>query len=138
MGTFAERRNLVVTIAALATVQSGFGVMRALHWFDIGSDLMGQGLLILPLVGVLAVFRGGLITAIALLYVAFACGVVLQRTWSFWFGLVGAVVNLLLVFSVIGQGEPIGQAVLWAVVPVVILLYLLSGAGPRTMTGTKI
>ncbi|MGZ8466632.1 MAG: hypothetical protein ACXWXT_13900, partial [Candidatus Binatia bacterium] len=55
----------LTVVALLALVQSALGVMRALHWFDAGSDLMGQGLLILPLVGVLAFFRGGVVAAIA-------------------------------------------------------------------------
>lgn len=123
------QKTLVTIIAVLAIVQSAFGVMRALRWFDVGSDLLGQGLLILPLIGVVALFRAVLIAAIALLYVAFACGLVLQRAWALWLDLAAAMVNLLLVFSVIGQGGPIGQAVLWAVVPLIILLYLLPGAG---------
>ena len=125
MEKFAANRSLGMAIAALAIVQSAFGVMRALHWFDVGADLMGQGLLILPLTGVLALFRGGFIVAIALLYVAFACGMLLQRAWAFWPGLLAAAVNLLLVFSVIGQGEPVRRIIPWAVIPTIVLLYLL-------------
>jgi hypothetical protein len=40
-------------------VQGGFGVLRAFEWFNIGADLLGQGLLILPLVGVVAFGSGG-------------------------------------------------------------------------------
>ncbi|MGH7873351.1 MAG: hypothetical protein ACREQO_14150 [Candidatus Binatia bacterium] len=43
-----------------------------MHWFDVGSDLLGQGLLLLPIVGVLAFFRGVVVAVIALLYVLFA------------------------------------------------------------------
>lgn len=120
-------------VAVLALVQSALGVLRALHWFDVGSDLLGQGLLLLPLIGVLAFFRGVLVAAIALLYVTFACGALLQKTWSRWVGLVAAVVNLLLVLSVIVQGEAIGQAVIWSIVPVIIIWYLLSPAGRRAL-----
>jgi hypothetical protein len=59
-------------IALLAIAQAAFGVLRALGWFHSGSDLMGQGLLLLPLIGVLAYARGALIAGIALLYIFFA------------------------------------------------------------------
>jgi uncharacterized membrane protein (DUF2068 family) len=124
-------------IALLAFVQGGFGVLRALHWFDMGSDLFGQGLLILPLVGVVAFLRGAFITAIALLYVVFAWGMMLRRAWASWVGIVAAAVNLLLVFSVLAQGEPIGRTLLWAVIPLIILLYLLSASAGQTLARGK-
>ena len=128
-----QRNTGATLVAALALVQSALGVLRALHWFDVGSDLLGQGLLLLPMIGVLAFFRGVFVAAIALLYVTFACGALLQKTWSRWVGLVAAVVNLLLVLSVIAQGEAIGQAVIWSIVPVIIIWYLLSPAGRRAL-----
>lgn len=77
-----KRSAGMTVIAVLALAQSALGVLRALQWFNIGSDLMGQGLLILPLVGMLAFARGGLVAAIALLYVTFACGALMRRRWS--------------------------------------------------------
>ena len=44
----------ITVIAALALLQDAFGVLRALQGFRIGSDLLGQGLLLLPLAGRLA------------------------------------------------------------------------------------
>jgi hypothetical protein len=120
-------------IAVLALVQGGFGVLRALHWFDMGSDLFGQGLLLLPLVGVVAFLRGAFIAIIALLYVVFAWGMVLRRAWASGVGIVAAAVNLLLVFSVLVQGEPIGRTLLWAVIPLIILLYLLSASAGQAL-----
>jgi hypothetical protein len=49
-----ERTMGLTVVAVLALVQSALGVLRTLHWFDAGSDLLGQGLLLLPLIGVLA------------------------------------------------------------------------------------
>jgi hypothetical protein len=118
-------------IAVLALVQSAFGVLRALHWVDVGSDLMGQGLLLIPLIGIIAFLRGTFVAAVALLYVSFACGAFLRRSWAWWLGMIPAVINLLLVVSVMAQGEAIGQVLLWSIVPVVIIAYLLSGAGRR-------
>jgi len=111
-------------IAVLALVQSALGVLRALHWFNFGSDLMGQGILLFPLMGAVAYLRGVLVAVLALLYVLFAWGFVLHRSWARWLGVVAAVVNLLLVVSVIAQGEAVTQAIPWLIVPVILISYL--------------
>jgi hypothetical protein len=92
-------------IAILALIQAVFGVLRSLEWFQTGSDLLGKGLLILPLVGMVAYMRGALIVGIVLLYVVFALGVFMRRGWARSFGIAAAAVNLLLVLSVVVQGE---------------------------------
>jgi hypothetical protein len=57
MESALPKRNAGMTIVAvLALVQSVLGVLRTLHWFDAGSDLMGQGLLLFPLMGCRRVF----------------------------------------------------------------------------------
>ncbi|MGZ8498276.1 MAG: hypothetical protein ACXW5W_07605 [Candidatus Binatia bacterium] len=130
MESALPKRAIGLTVVALlALVQSALGVMRALHWFDAGSDLMGQGLLILPLVGVLAFFRGGVVAAFAILYVVFACGALLGWGWVRWLGIVVAAVTLFMVVSVVIQGESPVRALVWSIVPVVMLWYLLSASG---------
>src|SRR5713226_6645306 len=130
MESALPKRNAGLTVVAvLALVQSALGVLRALHWFDTGSDLMGQGLLILPLMGMLAFARGGFVVAIALLYVVFACGVFLARSWARWLGIVVAAVTLLLIVSVVIQGESPARALVWSIVPVVMIWYLFSSSG---------
>ena len=131
----ANRAVGLTVIGVLAVVQSIAGVMRALRWFDIGSDLMGQGFLLLPVIGMLAFARGLLVGAIALLYIVFACGVFLRQNWARWLGIVVAAVTLLLVVSVVIQGEMLSRALLWSVVPVAILSYLLTPAGRQALAG---
>ncbi|HEY2920664.1 MAG TPA: hypothetical protein VGK77_16900 [Candidatus Binatia bacterium] len=116
-------------IAVLALVQSALGLLRAFHWFEAGSDLLGQGLLILPAIGLVALARGGLIAAIALLYVAFAVAAFTGQAWARPLGISAAVVNLLLVLSVVAQGELLIRALIWAVIPVIILWWLFSPVG---------
>ncbi|PYJ67402.1 MAG: hypothetical protein DME76_15305 [Verrucomicrobia bacterium] len=116
-------------IAVLALAQSALGVLRTLHWFDAGSDLMGQGLLLFPLIGVVAFFRSGFVAVIAILYVVFAYGALVGRSWARWLGIVVAIVTLLLVVSVVIQGESPVRALVWSVAPVVMIWYLLSPAG---------
>ena len=55
MNNAVPNRTVAATvIALLALAQAAFGVLRALGWFHTGSDLMGRGLLLLPLIGVVA------------------------------------------------------------------------------------
>ena len=77
--------------------------------------------------------RGMLVAVLALLFVAFACGALLQRHWARWLGICLAIVNLLLVLSLVVQGEPPLRALIWAIVPVVMLGYLLSTPGQQAL-----
>jgi hypothetical protein len=123
----------LTVVAVLAVVQSIAVILRALEWFDVGSDLMGQGLLLLPLIGLIAIGRGMLVAVLALLFVLFACGALLQRRWARWLGVVLAIVNLLMVLGIVVQGEPPLRALGWAIVPVVMLGYLLSAPGQQAL-----
>ena len=123
----------MAVIAMLALVQSSLGVLRAFHWFDAGSDLLGQGLLILPMIGLVAFARGALVLGIALLYVVFAVGMFASKDWARPLGIALAVVNLLLVLSVLIQSESLTRAVFWIIVPVIILWRLLSPTEDPTL-----
>jgi hypothetical protein len=115
-------------------MQGILGVLRAVNLFQFGSDVMRQGLLILPLLGMLAYARGVLVAAIALLYVAFAIGLLMRRDWAWSLGVVVAVVNLVLVLSVLIQGESLMRALFWMIVPVVMLSYLLPRTAHRALS----
>jgi hypothetical protein len=55
-----QKRKLVsIGVAVLAVVQGVFGVLRAFDYFRIGGKLAGQGLIFIPLLGVVAYGRGG-------------------------------------------------------------------------------
>jgi hypothetical protein len=118
----------VEVIAALALAQAVFGVLRAFNWFQIGSDFLGQGLLLFPVMGVLAYAWGFLVVSIALLYVVFAVGLFTDKSWAPPLGMMVALVNMLLVLSVVIQGESLARGVFWLIVPSVIVGYLLSAA----------
>ena len=129
-----RRSPMLIFIAILALVQGVLGVFRAFKWFSTGADLFGQGLLILPLAGVVAFGSGGLVIVMAVLYLLFAVGMLLQKSWAWWLGLTVAAINILLVLNVVIQGEPFSRAVFWLIVPIIIAAYLLSPSGRAAAT----
>lgn len=131
----SNRAKGAAVIALLALAQAAFGVFRALGWFRIGSDLMGQGLLILPIIGMVVYARGALVAGIALLYGFFAWGLFTGRAWARPVGITVAVVNLLLALSVLIQGEFLARELLWLIVPVILLWYLIAQPETRALRG---
>ena len=118
-----------IFIAILAILQGIAAVFRAFEWFKVGADLFGQGLLLLPVVGMVAFGGGILVMVLATLYLLFAVGTLLQESWAWWLGLIVGAINILLVINVVNQGEPAPRAVYWLIVPVIIVVYLLSSSG---------
>lgn len=119
----------VEVIATLALAQAVLGVLRAFNWFQIGSDFLGQGLLLLPVVGVLVYAWGFLVVSIAFLYIVFAVGLFTDKSWAPSLGMMVALVNVLLVLTVVIHGESLARGLFWLIVPSVIVCYLLSAAG---------
>ena len=117
----------------LALVQGVAGLLRAFNWVQIGVDLFGQGLLLLPMVGLVAVMRGLFISAVALLYVLFVIGALLGSRWAWWVCLAAVLINLLLVLNGLFQGAALIQAVIWAVIPAILLFYLFSQTGRNAL-----
>ena len=122
-------------ILLLALVQGIAGLLRAFNWVLIGVDLFGEGLLLLPFVGALAVMRGLVISVVALLYVLFVIGALLGSHWAWWVCLTAVVINLLLVLNGLIQGAAVIQAVIWAVIPAILLFYFFSQTGRNTLEG---
>jgi hypothetical protein len=48
-------------VVVLVIVQGVLALLRANHWFQVGVDLLGEGLLLIPLMGLFAIGRGGLV-----------------------------------------------------------------------------
>lgn len=115
----------------LALVQGALGILRALQWFEVGSDLSRSGLVLLPILGLAALARGGLVAVIALLYVLFAWGAFTGKSWARAVGLAACAVNALAVLGLVLTGDSLGPALFWIVVPVIVGAYLLGPAGRR-------
>ena len=122
-----------IFIAILAFGQATLGVLRALQWFDVGADLLGQGIILLPFVGMIAFALGALVSVLAMLYQLFAVGMLLQKSWAWWLGLIVAAINVLLVVNVVIQSESGSRAGFGLIAPIIIIAYLLSppGRAPR-------
>jgi hypothetical protein len=128
-------RSLAMIIALLVAAQGVFGFLRAMEWVQIGVDLFGQGLLVMPMIGVLAVARGWIIGLTAALYLLSASGLGLGKAWAWWIALIAGVVNVLLVLSSLSGGESVVRATAWLFVPFILFVYLFSAAGKRLRTG---
>jgi len=120
-------------VAALALLQGVLGLLRSFDIVRFGVNLTGQGVLLLPMLGILTAARGGLVAIIALLYLVFAVGALRQDAWSWWVGLAAALLNALLVVNTMVQGASIPLSLLWAVVPLVLVSYLFAPAGRRAL-----
>ena len=122
-----------IFIAILAFGQATLGVLRALQWFDVGADLLGQGIILLPFVGMIAFALGALVSVLAMLYQLFAVGMLLQKSWAWWLGLIVSAINVLLVVNVVIQSESGSRAGFGLIAPIIIIAYLLSppGRAPR-------
>ena len=123
----------LTVIAALALGQGLFGVLRTLHWVEVGGDFMERGLLILPLLGLLAIGRGMVVAVLAVLFGVFSYSLLQRRSWARGLGIFLSLVTLLLVVSAVIHGESLARALVGAIVPVVILCYLMSPSGRHVL-----
>jgi hypothetical protein len=121
-----QKRWLLVAVTTLAVIQGLLAVLRAFAWFRAGAKLAGQSI---PLMDVLAYGVGKLVLATALLYFIFAAGVLLGKGWGWWSGLIAALLNGLLVWVALRDGERIAEPMFWLVVPVILICYLFSRFG---------
>ena len=128
-----RRPRGLTLVAALALLQGVLGLLRSFDIVRFGVNLTGQGVLLLPMLGILTAARGGLVAIIALLYLVFAVGALRQDAWSWWVGLAAALLNGLLVVNTMVQGASIPLSLLWAVVPLVLVSYLFAPAGRRAL-----
>jgi hypothetical protein len=112
-------------MGVLGLVQAVLGVLRALQWFQVGSDLSHTGVLLLPILGMAAFARGVFAGVIALLYVLFAWGAFTRRRWAWGVGIAACGVNVIAVLAILISGAQPWAALVWGIAPVIIGAYLL-------------
>ena len=125
-------RGAMRAMAVLALVQGVLGLLRSLRWFEVGGDLARTGVLLMPIISMMAFARGGFVALLAGLYVLFAWAALAGKDWAWGVGLLACAVNAVAVVGLLVAGDSLGAALLWAVVPVIISVYLL-GAGRRSL-----
>jgi len=119
----------------LALVQGLAGLLRGFNWIQIGVDLFGKGILLLPLIGSLAMMHGLFIWGVALLYGLFVLGALLGSRWAWWACLVAVAVNLFLALSAFVQGASLTELIAWSVIPAILIFYLFSQMGRDALKG---
>ena len=122
-------------IMLLALVQGLAGLLRGFNWIQIGVDLFGRGILLLPLVGTFSIMHGLFIWGVALLYVSFVLGALLGSRWAWWSCLIAVAVNLFLALSAFVQGASLTELIAWSVIPAILIFYLFSQMGRDALKG---
>jgi hypothetical protein len=124
-----ERTVRLMVIAVLATMQGLVGLLRAFEWVRVGIDMGRQGMLVVPILGVVAFTWGKLVLVLALCYILFALGALFKQRWAWELGVGVSLVTGLVVVSLMLKGGADLWSLLWLIVPVVLVWYLLSPVG---------
>jgi hypothetical protein len=124
-----ERTMRLMVIAVLALMQGLVGLLRAVEWVRVGIDMRRQGILLVPILGAVALSWGKLMLVLALCYILFALGALFHQRWAWGLGLGVSLVTGLVVVSLMLQGAADRWALLWLIVPVVLVCSLLSPGG---------
>jgi hypothetical protein len=119
----------LILVAALAMMQGIFGILRAFEFFRMGIYLSMRGILLLPVLGAVAFTGGKLVLVMALCYILFALGALLNQRWAWGLGMGVSLVTGLVVLSLMLKGAADLWSLLWLIVPVVLVWYLLSPVG---------
>ena len=119
----------------LALVQGLAGLLRGFNLIQIGVDVFGRGILLMPLIGTITMMHGLFIWVVALLYVFFVLGALQGSRWAWWSCLIAAAVNLLLTLSALVQGAPLTEFIAWSVIPAILIYYLFSQMGRDALKG---
>ena len=122
-------------IMLLALVQGLAGLLRGFNWIQVGVDLFGKGILLLPLLGGMVIMRGLFVWVVASLYVLFVFGALRRSRWAWWSCLIVVAVNLLLTLSALVQGAPLTEFIAWSVIPAILIYYFFSQIGRDALKG---
>ncbi len=102
-GALRQQRGWVITMSVLAIVEAGAFLFFATSWFRTGADMIGHGVLVLPLLGVVLYFRAALLVTTATLYLLFAWAALTGRRWAWPMGLAAVALDGLLVLTLLAD-----------------------------------
>ena len=122
-----------VVIALLATVQAVAALVWATQWVQMGGDVMGRGVLFMPLMAITLFARSGFALVMAALYLLFVWAALTGRRSAWRLGMLAVVFNGFGVLVLVAAGAPLREIALRAIVAVVVLGYLVAPAGRRAL-----
>ena len=125
-----QRAVSAIAVSVLAILEACALLAFALNWVRLGSDLSERGVVVLPILSLVVYFRAALLVITAALYLLFAWGALTARRWAWTVGLTAVVLDGLLVAMLLGS--PLAL-LLRAIVPLIVLYFLLSTAGRRAL-----
>ena len=82
----------------------------------------------------MALAKGWVLIALALMYFMFAAGAWQTRVWAWWIGLLVSVLSMLTLVVVLLKEGSVVMVLFFAIVPIILLWYLLSPAGRQAFT----
>lgn len=129
----ASRPGPVLAISILAIIEAGVLLLSAGRAARSGGDLIERGVAVLPLLGAMLFVRAGFLVTIAALYVLFAWSALSGRSWAWPVGLIGAVMDAIAVLTLLAAEVAPLLFALRAIVPVIVLVYLIAPVGRRQL-----
>ena len=121
-------RSLIV-IMWLAVAQGILLALVALLWLQIASIFAPESGVTSSVVAMLAMTKGWVLIALALMYLIFAAGAWQTKGWAWWIGLLVSSLSILILVAALLKEGSVVMALFWAIVPIIMLCYLFSPAG---------
>ena len=106
----------------------------ALLWLQIASIFAPESGVTSSVVAMLAMTKGWVLIALALMYLIFAAGAWQTKGWAWWIGLLVSSLSILILVAALLKEGSVVMALFWAIVPIIMLCYLLSAAGRQALT----
>jgi len=123
------RPRTVTVIVWLAVVQGILFAFLGLLLFQIVSLFGQESGVLFPLIVMLAETGGWFLLVLALMYFIFAVGTWRTKGWAWGMGLLVSALSILTEVSILSKGGSVVVASLFAIIPAIILWYLLSATG---------
>jgi len=127
------RPRSVTVIMWLAVAQGILLTFIALLWLQIANIFAPESGVTSSLVTMLAMAKGWVLIALALMYFIFAAGAWQTKGWAWWVGLLVSLVSILILVAALLKEGSVVMTLFWAIVPIIMLCYLLSAAGRQVL-----
>ena len=120
----------------LAVAQGILLTLVAWLWLQIASIFAPESGVASSTVAMLAMAKGGVLIALALMYFICAAGARQTKGLAWWVGLLVSVLSVLILVSALLKGGSVVMALFWAIVPIIMIWYLLS-PGDRSLPDSE-